>query len=94
MLLWFPVWSTCTMLEPLTQIQDLRQSFMTCSVENTIMTLVKTSIDSLLSNMLVIRKPNNLDIEVSLIMINLLSSTQKIKSLGKMLKQLLILLKK
>ncbi|MBA0680000.1 hypothetical protein Goari_011734 [Gossypium aridum] len=43
---------------------------------------------------LVIRKPNNLDIEVSLIMINLLSSTQKIKSLGKMLKQLLILLKK
>ncbi|MBA0646012.1 hypothetical protein Goklo_014018 [Gossypium klotzschianum] len=42
----------------------------------------------------VIKKPNNLDIEVSLIMTNLLSSTQKIKSLGKMLKQPLILLKK
>ncbi|MFQ6626481.1 hypothetical protein Gotur_005013 [Gossypium turneri] len=24
MLRWLPVWSTCTMLEPLTQIQDLR----------------------------------------------------------------------
>ncbi|MBA0826422.1 hypothetical protein Goarm_011273 [Gossypium armourianum] len=70
---------------------------MTCSVENTITTLVETSIDSLLLNMLcgtLIKKPNNLDIEVSLIMTNLLSSTQKIKSLGKMLKQPLILLKK
>ncbi|MBA0854435.1 hypothetical protein Goshw_030341 [Gossypium schwendimanii] len=57
---------------------------MTCSVENTITTLVKT----------IIKKPNNLEIEVSLIMTNLLSSTQKIKSLGKMLKELLILLKK
>ncbi|MBA0610939.1 hypothetical protein Godav_011673, partial [Gossypium davidsonii] len=66
----------------------------TCSVENTITTLVETSIDSLLLNILFIKKPNNLDIEVSLIMTNLLSSTQKIKSLGKMLKQPLILLKK
>ncbi|MBA0664291.1 hypothetical protein Goklo_004324 [Gossypium klotzschianum] len=24
MLCWFPVWSTCTMLEPLTQIRDLK----------------------------------------------------------------------
>ncbi|MBA0635685.1 hypothetical protein Godav_025942 [Gossypium davidsonii] len=41
-----------------------------------------------------INNPANSDIVVSLIMTNLLSSTQKIKPQGKMLKQLLILLKK
>ncbi|MBA0671446.1 hypothetical protein Goklo_025041 [Gossypium klotzschianum] len=43
---------------------------------------------------IVIKNPANSDIVVSLIMTNLLSSTQKIKPQGKMLKQLLILLKK
>ncbi|MBA0762994.1 hypothetical protein Gotri_012524 [Gossypium trilobum] len=42
----------------------------------------------------VIKKLFNSNIVVSLIMINLLPSTQKIKPLGKMLKQPLILLKK
>ncbi|MBA0673514.1 hypothetical protein Goklo_029466 [Gossypium klotzschianum] len=41
-----------------------------------------------------IKKLVNSNIVVSLIMINLLPSTQKIKPLGKMLKQPLILLKK
>ncbi|MFQ6634561.1 hypothetical protein Gotur_011928 [Gossypium turneri] len=44
--------------------------------------------------MLVIKKPINSNIVVSLIMTNLLPSTQKIEPLGKMLKQPLILLKK
>ncbi|MBA0660810.1 hypothetical protein Goklo_012768 [Gossypium klotzschianum] len=43
---------------------------------------------------IVIKKPINSNIVVSLIMTNLLPSTQKIEPLGKMLKQLLILLKK
>ncbi|MBA0765764.1 hypothetical protein Gotri_014912 [Gossypium trilobum] len=64
---------------------------MTSSVEKTIAALVETSIGSLL---LVIKKPVNLDITVSLIMINLLLFTQKIEPLRKMLKQSLILLKK
>ncbi|MBA0856168.1 hypothetical protein Goshw_024296 [Gossypium schwendimanii] len=63
---------------------------MTSSVEKTIAVLVETSIGSLL----VIKKPINFDITVSLIMINLLLFTQKIEPLGKMLKQSLILLKK
>ncbi|MFQ6643061.1 hypothetical protein Gotur_018188 [Gossypium turneri] len=68
---------------------------MTCLVEKTIAVLVGTSIGSLLLlNMLVIKKPVNSNIVVSLIMTNLLPSTQKIKPLGKMLKQALILLKK
>ncbi|MFQ6634633.1 hypothetical protein Gotur_010915 [Gossypium turneri] len=40
------------------------------------------------------KKPVNSNIIISLIMTNLLPSTQKIKPLGKMLKQPLILLKK
>ncbi|MBA0856171.1 hypothetical protein Goshw_024296 [Gossypium schwendimanii] len=68
---------------------------MTSSVEKTIAVLVETSIGSLLLlKMLVIKKPINFDITVSLIMINLLLFTQKIEPLGKMLKQSLILLKK
>ncbi|MBA0711459.1 hypothetical protein Golax_010637 [Gossypium laxum] len=68
---------------------------MTSSVEKTIAVLVETSIGSLLLlKMLFIKKPNNFDIIVSLIMINLLLFTQKIEPLGKMLKQSLILLKK
>ncbi|KHG17749.1 hypothetical protein F383_23256 [Gossypium arboreum] len=74
---------------------------MTCSVEKIIVALVETSISSLLLlKMLceliykVIKKPVNSDIIVSLNMTNLLSSTQKIDPLGKMLKQSLILLKK
>ncbi|MBA0648434.1 hypothetical protein Goklo_016160 [Gossypium klotzschianum] len=48
---------------------------MTCSVEKTIAALVGMSIDSLLLlKMLVIKKPINLDITVSLIMTNLLLS--------------------
>ncbi|MBA0880207.1 hypothetical protein Goshw_004218 [Gossypium schwendimanii] len=56
---------------------------MTCLVEKTIATLVKT----------IIKKLVNLDIAVSLIMTNLQPSTQKIEPLG-MLKQSLILLNK
>ncbi|MBA0556435.1 hypothetical protein Golob_026539 [Gossypium lobatum] len=68
---------------------------MTSSVEKTIAVLVETSIGSLLLlKMLVIKKPINFDIIVSLIMINLLLFTQKIEPLRKMLKQSLILLKK
>ncbi|MFQ6629501.1 hypothetical protein Gotur_006592 [Gossypium turneri] len=64
-------------------------------LEKTIAALVEMSIGSLLLlKMLVIKKPVNLNITVSLIMINLLLFTQKIKPLGKMLKQSLILLKK
>ncbi|MBA0676183.1 hypothetical protein Goari_017685 [Gossypium aridum] len=60
---------------------------MTCSMDKTIEALVETSIGSLLLlKMLVIKKPVNSDIVVSLIMTNLLSSTQKIKPPGKMLK--------
>ncbi|MBA0734101.1 hypothetical protein Gogos_018048 [Gossypium gossypioides] len=44
--------------------------------------------------MLVIKKLVNSDIAVSFIITNLLPSTQKIKLLGKMLKQPMILLKK
>ncbi|KAK8281909.1 hypothetical protein V6Z11_D09G273800 [Gossypium hirsutum] len=43
---------------------------------------------------IVIKKPVNSNIIVSVIMTNLLPSTQKIEPLGKMLKQPLILLKK
>ncbi|MBA0849168.1 hypothetical protein Goshw_012442 [Gossypium schwendimanii] len=49
---------------------------MTCSVDKTIEALVET----------IIKKPVNSDIVVYLIMTNLLSSTQKIKPPGKMLK--------
>ncbi|MBA0721982.1 hypothetical protein Golax_009472 [Gossypium laxum] len=57
--------------------------------------LVGISMSSLLLlKMLVIKKPINSNIVVSFIMTNLLPSTQKIKPLGKMLKQPLILLKK
>ncbi|MBA0641603.1 hypothetical protein Goklo_026137 [Gossypium klotzschianum] len=60
---------------------------MTCSVDKTIEALVETSIGSLLLlKMLVIKKPVNSDIVVSLIMTNLLSSMQKIEPPGKMLK--------
>ncbi|MBA0703083.1 hypothetical protein Goari_020721 [Gossypium aridum] len=41
-----------------------------------------------------IKQPVNLDIKIFLIMTNLLPYTQKIEPLGKMLKQLQILLKK
>ncbi|MBA0553693.1 hypothetical protein Golob_012846 [Gossypium lobatum] len=44
--------------------------------------------------MLVLKKSINSNIVVSLIMTNLLTSTQKIEPLEKILKQLLILLKK
>ncbi|MBA0650188.1 hypothetical protein Goklo_017638 [Gossypium klotzschianum] len=68
---------------------------MTCLAEKTIAALVGMSIGSLLLlKMLVIKKQVNSNIVVSLIMTNLLSSTQKIKPLGEMLKQPLILLKK
>ncbi|MBA0628389.1 hypothetical protein Godav_023127 [Gossypium davidsonii] len=68
---------------------------MTCSVEKIIATLVGTSIGSLLLlKTLFIKKPVNLDIVVSLIMTNLLPSTQKLKPLGKVLKQPLLLFKK
>ncbi|MBA0747608.1 hypothetical protein Gogos_004509 [Gossypium gossypioides] len=51
--------------------------------------------DAVLNSYLkVIKKLINSDIVVSLIMTNLLPSTQKIQPLGKMLKQPLILLKK
>ncbi|MBA0671959.1 hypothetical protein Goklo_029770 [Gossypium klotzschianum] len=43
---------------------------------------------------IVLKKSINSNIVVSLIMTNLLTSTQKIEPLGKILKQLLILLKK
>ncbi|MBA0870230.1 hypothetical protein Goshw_009540 [Gossypium schwendimanii] len=58
--------------------------------EKTIAALVGTIIGSLL----VIKKPVNSNIVVSLIMTNLLPSMQKIELVGKMLKQQLILLKK
>ncbi|MBA0568170.1 hypothetical protein Golob_005681 [Gossypium lobatum] len=47
-----------------------------------------------MNRILVIKKLINSDIVFSLIMTNLLPSTQKIQPLGKMLKQPLILLKK
>ncbi|MBA0696273.1 hypothetical protein Goari_002842 [Gossypium aridum] len=60
---------------------------MTYSVEKTIATLVRISIGSLLLlKMLVIKKPINLDITVSLIMTNLLLFMTKIEPLGNMLK--------
>ncbi|MFQ6669716.1 hypothetical protein Gotur_034851 [Gossypium turneri] len=63
--------------------------------EKTIAVLVGKSIGSLLSlKMRVIKKPVNSNIIVSLIMTNLLPSTQKVEPLGKMHKQPLILLKK
>ncbi|MBA0870818.1 hypothetical protein Goshw_017565 [Gossypium schwendimanii] len=55
---------------------------MTYLMEKTIVTLVRISIGSLL----VIKKPINLDITVSLIMTNLLLFTTKIEPLGNMLK--------
>ncbi|MFQ6636384.1 hypothetical protein Gotur_012485 [Gossypium turneri] len=65
------------------------------AVEKTIATFVGTSIGSLLLlKILVIKKPINSDIAVSLIMTNSLPYTQKIEPLGKMLKYSLILLKK
>ncbi|MFQ6629557.1 hypothetical protein Gotur_008326 [Gossypium turneri] len=68
---------------------------MTCLVGKTIATLVGTSIGNLLLlKMLVIKKPVNSNIVVSLIMTNLLPSMQKIEPLEKILKQPLILLKK
>ncbi|MBA0787590.1 hypothetical protein Gotri_025855 [Gossypium trilobum] len=64
-------------------------------MEKTIAALVETSIVKwLLLKMLFIKQPVNLDITISLIMTNLLPYKQKIKPLGKMLKQLQILLKK
>ncbi|MBA0870229.1 hypothetical protein Goshw_009540 [Gossypium schwendimanii] len=63
--------------------------------EKTIAALVGTIIGSLLLlKPLVIKKPVNSNIVVSLIMTNLLPSMQKIELVGKMLKQQLILLKK
>ncbi|MBA0618449.1 hypothetical protein Godav_027794 [Gossypium davidsonii] len=71
---------------------------MTCLVQKTIAALVGTSIGSLLLLKMLcetlIKKLVNSNIVVSLIMTNLLPSTQKIEPLGKMLKQPLILLKK
>ncbi|MFQ6646630.1 hypothetical protein Gotur_020034 [Gossypium turneri] len=68
---------------------------MTCLMAKTIAVLVGMSIgSSLLLKMRVIKKPVNSDIVVSLITINLPPSTQEIERLGKMLKQLLMLLKK
>ncbi|MBA0632416.1 hypothetical protein Godav_001158 [Gossypium davidsonii] len=90
------------MLEPITQIWDSR----TLKRDWTIVYDMLSGKDNsgfgwnehrqmvVVEDVIVIKQPVNLDIVVSLIMTNLLPYMQKIEPMGKMLKQLQILLKK